>query len=132
VIPSDLVVYATGYRSADPLALLGADAAHWERDADGRPGFHRDYRVVTPPEVTAGLYAPGATEHTHGLTSTLLSNVAVRAGEMLASIVASIPGRSGPQPAEQTPPTRALPPPTPPPSPAVRQPVDAAARESAP
>lgn len=49
---------------------------------------HRDYRVVTPPEVTAGLCAPGATEHTHGLTSTLLSNVAVRAGEVVDSIAA--------------------------------------------
>jgi L-ornithine N5-oxygenase len=58
------------------------------RRPHGRPDFHRDYRVVTPPEVTAGLYAPGATEHTHGLTSTLLSNVAVRAGEMAASMAA--------------------------------------------
>ena len=68
--------------------MFGDAAAGWYRDEHGRPDFHRDYRVVTPPEVTAGLYAPGATEHTHGLTSTLLSNVAVRAGEMVDSIAA--------------------------------------------
>ncbi len=85
---NDLVVFATGYRCADPLALLDETPEGWPRDAEGRLDFHRDYRMVTPPEVTAGLYAPGATEHTHGLTSTLLSNVAVRSGEMVASLAA--------------------------------------------
>ena len=94
---SDLVVYATGYRTSDPLDMLGDAAEGWERDEQGRPGFHRDYRVKTPPEVTAGLYAPGATEHTHGLTSTLLSNVAVRAGEMVASIAALVAGTPAPR-----------------------------------
>jgi L-ornithine N5-oxygenase len=30
----------------------------------------------------------GGTEHSHGLTSTLLSNIAVRTGEIVESIVA--------------------------------------------
>ena len=88
-VEADLVVYCTGYRCADPLAMLGPAADDWPRDSQGRAHFHRDYSVVTPPEVTAGFYAPGATEHTHGLTSTLLSNVAVRAGEMVAAMVAA-------------------------------------------
>ena len=46
----------------------------------------RDYRVSTGPEITAGVYVQGPTEHTHGLSSTLLSNVSVRAGEIAASI----------------------------------------------
>ena len=92
VVAADLVVYATGYRTSDPLEMLGDTAADWPRDEQGRVDFHRDYRVVTPPEVTAGFFAPGATEHTHGLTSTLLSNVAVRAGEMVASMATSRDG----------------------------------------
>ncbi|MGH3486991.1 MAG: L-lysine 6-monooxygenase, partial [Actinopolymorphaceae bacterium] len=52
----------------------------------------RDYRVVTAPEVRGGIYLQGGTEHTHGITSSLLSNTAVRAGEILASVAAS--GRS--------------------------------------
>jgi L-ornithine N5-oxygenase len=31
----------------------------------------------------------GASEHTHGLSSTLLSNVAVRAGEILESVLSN-------------------------------------------
>ncbi|GAA4846077.1 lysine N(6)-hydroxylase/L-ornithine N(5)-oxygenase family protein [Actinomycetospora corticicola] len=88
-VEADLVVYCTGYRCADPLAMLGAAADGWPRDDLGRALFHRDYSVVTPPSVTAGFFAPGATEHTHGLTSSLLSNVAVRAGEMVAAMVAA-------------------------------------------
>jgi L-ornithine N5-monooxygenase len=88
-VEADLVVFCTGYRCADPLAMLGAAADGWPRDDQGRALFHRDYSVVTPPSVTAGFFAPGATEHTHGLTSSLLSNVAVRAGEMVAAMVAA-------------------------------------------
>ncbi|WP_433799503.1 lysine N(6)-hydroxylase/L-ornithine N(5)-oxygenase family protein [Actinomycetospora sp. CA-084318] len=95
-VEADLVVYCTGYRCADPLAMLGDAAADWPRDDQGRAHFHRDYSVVTPPEVTAGFFAPGATEHTHGLTSTLLSNVAVRAGEMVAAMVAARDERGTP------------------------------------
>jgi L-ornithine N5-oxygenase len=44
--------------------------------------------VATDDDLAAGIYVQGATEHTHGLSSTLLSNVAVRSGEIAASIVA--------------------------------------------
>ncbi|MGV7750452.1 L-lysine 6-monooxygenase, partial [Mycobacterium kansasii] len=42
-----------------------------------------------------GLYVQGATESTHGLGSTLLSNVAVRTGEILDGIVADTSLTSG-------------------------------------
>jgi L-ornithine N5-monooxygenase len=86
VVTSDLVVYATGYRPGDPDVLLGDFAASWERDRSGRLRVRRDYRVTTAPEVAAGVYLQGPTEHTHGISSTLLSNVAVRTGEIVASI----------------------------------------------
>jgi L-ornithine N5-monooxygenase len=44
--------------------------------------------VTTAPNVTADIYLQGGTEHTHGLTSTLLSTTAVRAGEICASLLA--------------------------------------------
>lgn len=93
VLSADLVVYATGYRPADPCGLLGDLAARCLRDADGRLDIRRDYRVATDPTITAGIYVQGATEHTHGLSSTLLSNVAVRSGEIAASVAAAV--RSG-------------------------------------
>lgn len=88
VLTADLVVYATGYRPSDPCRLLGALAPRCRRDRLGRLEIGRDYRVATDDDVQAGIYVQGATEHTHGLSSTLLSNVAVRTGEIAASIVA--------------------------------------------
>ncbi|ODU02839.1 MAG: L-lysine 6-monooxygenase [Pseudonocardia sp. SCN 72-86] len=86
VVSVDLVVFATGYRSSDPLRLLPALAGTCRRDPAGRLRIGRDYRVETDPELRAGVYVQGATEHSHGISSTLLSNVAVRAGEIVASI----------------------------------------------
>ncbi|WP_224390268.1 lysine N(6)-hydroxylase/L-ornithine N(5)-oxygenase family protein [Pseudonocardia sp. ICBG1293] len=98
VITADAVVYATGYRPADPLWLLsgGLDEA-CARDARGRLDVRRDYRLGTTAladgtPVRAGFYLQGPTEHTHGITSTLLSNIAVRSGEVVASLTgASLP-----------------------------------------
>ncbi|MCP2257796.1 L-ornithine N5-oxygenase [Streptoalloteichus tenebrarius] len=86
-LDADVVVYATGYRPSDPLELLGPLAGLCRRDEAGRPRIGRDYRVVTDDAVRAGIYVQGATEHTHGITSTLLSTTAVRVGEILNSII---------------------------------------------
>lgn len=87
-LAADVVVYATGYHEADPLALLGEVGESCPRDAAGRPRVARDYRLVTAAGVRCGIYLQGGTEHTHGITSSLLSNTAVRVGEMLDSVVA--------------------------------------------
>jgi len=83
----DVVVYATGYRPADPSVLLGDLDRLCVRDELGRLRVGRDYRLVVAPELRCGLYLQGGTEHTHGITSSLLSNTAVRVGEILGSIV---------------------------------------------
>jgi L-ornithine N5-oxygenase len=101
VLTADVVVYATGYRPTDPLWLLDpALAAACTRDDAGRPEVRRDYRLTTgaTPQgrpVEVGLFVQGATEHTHGITSTLLSTVAVRVGE----IAAALAGATAPAPA---------------------------------
>jgi L-ornithine N5-oxygenase len=88
VLDADIVVYATGYRSDDSLALLGNLASNCARDDGGRLRVARDYRVHTSPDLSAGIYLQGgATEHSHGITSSLLSNNAVRSGEILQSIL---------------------------------------------
>lgn len=84
----DAVVYATGFGSASLEDLVGSLALHCEADEKGRPLVARDYQVMTTPEIRGALYLQGNTEHTHGLTSTLLSNLAVRSGELVASLVA--------------------------------------------
>lgn len=87
-ICADVVVYATGYRPVDPLAVLGRAGRICRVDGQGRLRIGRDYRLELALPATAALYATGATEHSHGPSSTLLSNVSVRSGEILASICA--------------------------------------------
>ncbi|MFH8217661.1 lysine N(6)-hydroxylase/L-ornithine N(5)-oxygenase family protein [Streptomyces sp. NPDC018057] len=86
-LDADVVVCATGYLEADGLGLLGEVADRCHRDEQGRVRVERDYRVATDPEVACGIYLQGGTEHTHGITSSLLSNTAVRVGEILDSIL---------------------------------------------
>ncbi|MEU7071696.1 lysine N(6)-hydroxylase/L-ornithine N(5)-oxygenase family protein [Streptomyces narbonensis] len=86
-LDADVVVLATGYSPADPLGLLGDVARQCHRDEQGRIRVERDYRVATDPEVRCGIYLQGGTEHTHGITSSLLSNTAIRVGEILESVV---------------------------------------------
>ncbi|MEV3874195.1 lysine N(6)-hydroxylase/L-ornithine N(5)-oxygenase family protein [Streptomyces sp. NPDC049906] len=87
VLDADVVVFATGYSPVDPFGVLGKVAPRCHRDDRGRARVERDYRLATDPEVRCGIYLQGGTEHTHGITSSLLSNIAVRVGEILDSIV---------------------------------------------
>ncbi|GGC53159.1 lysine N(6)-hydroxylase/L-ornithine N(5)-oxygenase family protein [Hoyosella rhizosphaerae] len=75
----DAVVCATGF-TPTPLHPLFGDII------SEPPAVARDYRVITDPRIRAGIYLQGGVEHTHGISSSLLSNVAVRAGEILNSI----------------------------------------------
>jgi L-ornithine N5-monooxygenase len=94
VLDADVLVYATGYRPGDPLTLLGEVGEHCQTRPEGGLRIERDYRVATTADVRCGIYLQGATEHTHGITSTLLSNTAVRVGEIVRSIAAG-DGREG-------------------------------------
>ncbi|MGI5346816.1 lysine N(6)-hydroxylase/L-ornithine N(5)-oxygenase family protein [Streptomyces sp. CA-250714] len=85
-LDADIAVFATGYHPMDAATLLGPTADLCKRDSAGRLRVGREYRVETSADVTAGIYLQGGVEHTHGLSASLLSNVAVRAGEILTSI----------------------------------------------
>ncbi|MFC9761385.1 lysine N(6)-hydroxylase/L-ornithine N(5)-oxygenase family protein [Rhodococcus jostii] len=86
----DALILATGFTPAPLEPLLGdlAPKIHPPREVG------RDYRLAVSPDVTAGIYLQGGTEKTHGITSSLLSNVAVRAGEIVTSVVTRR-GRNG-------------------------------------
>ncbi|MFJ4897988.1 lysine N(6)-hydroxylase/L-ornithine N(5)-oxygenase family protein [Streptomyces sp. NPDC088727] len=84
----DVLVCATGYDPMDPAEILGELDAYCVQDTQGRHRVGRDYRLVTTPELDCGIYLQGGTEHTHGLASSLLSNIAVRSGEIAHSIAA--------------------------------------------
>jgi L-ornithine N5-oxygenase len=92
-LEADALVCATGYRERNPLDLLGEAGEHCRTGPAGTLLVERDYRLSTGPGCGWSVYLQGATEHTHGITSSLLSMVAVRTGE----IVASIAGRADAQ-----------------------------------
>jgi L-ornithine N5-oxygenase len=81
----DAVVYATGFRPIDLHGILGTLADDCVFATDGTPEVERDYRLRTSSHITGGIYLQGGTEHSHGLTSSLLSNIAVRSGELVDS-----------------------------------------------
>ncbi|MGW6458137.1 lysine N(6)-hydroxylase/L-ornithine N(5)-oxygenase family protein [Streptomyces sp. NPDC055078] len=88
VLEADLLVHATGYQPQGIGERLGEIAKLCLRDEEDALLVGRDHRVATVAGVTSDIYLQGGTEHTHGLTSTLLSNTAVRAGEIRASLLA--------------------------------------------
>ncbi|WP_459805752.1 lysine N(6)-hydroxylase/L-ornithine N(5)-oxygenase family protein [Herbidospora sp. RD11066] len=87
-IEADILVHATGYRPHDVAALLGEAGKLCLRDDEDALRVSRDHRVQFSSQVTAGVYLQGGTEHSHGLTSTLLSTTAIRAGEIRDSVLA--------------------------------------------
>ncbi|RFU36347.1 L-lysine 6-monooxygenase [Actinomadura logoneensis] len=90
---ADLLVCATGYSPADARPLLGDVRRLLWTDERGLPRVGRDYRIAADERVVGGIYLCGGTEHSHGITSSLLSNAAVRAGEILASVLDRAEGR---------------------------------------
>ncbi|AZZ48540.1 L-lysine 6-monooxygenase [Rathayibacter rathayi] len=90
-IDADAVVYATGFTSMPLGEILGdlyspPKAAHGVR-------VSRDYRLRTTRPTIGGVYLQGGTEDTHGLTSSLLSTIAVRSSEIAESIAAGLGAR---------------------------------------
>ncbi len=91
VLEADALVYATGYRPRDVLGMMGGAPGMCCVDECGQLNVTRDYRAVTEPGSNGAIYLQGGTEHTHGVTSSLLSTVAVRAGEILGSVLKRAP-----------------------------------------
>ncbi|HUC57185.1 MAG TPA: SidA/IucD/PvdA family monooxygenase [Streptosporangiaceae bacterium] len=87
---ADWLVYATGYRPRSPLGLLGDLTSYCKVEPNQSVRLERDHRVVTSERMRCGLYVQGITEASHGLSSTLLSTTAVRAGEIARSIAAGL------------------------------------------
>jgi L-ornithine N5-oxygenase len=82
----DAVVLATGYDFTDACGLLDGLQAYVLQDEEGGVRVGRDYAVQTRPEFRPQVYLHGAAEHTHGLSSTLLSLIAHRGGEILDAV----------------------------------------------
>ncbi|MFV0526425.1 MAG: SidA/IucD/PvdA family monooxygenase [Acidimicrobiales bacterium] len=102
-IAADAIVFATGYDPLDVSVLLGPHASAVRRDTAGRPVIGRDHRAALIAPGRAALVLIGQSQHLHGISTTLLSTVAVRAGEV-AQLVATTAAPQ-PQPHNPAPPT---------------------------
>ena len=81
----DAVVCATGLVPRDSVAEL----CSWLANAKAI-SVSRDYVVQSEGTDIHGLYVQGAAEETHGLSSTLLSNISIRSRDILDSIMRSL------------------------------------------
>jgi L-ornithine N5-oxygenase len=89
-VRADYLICATGFRPRSVLPLLSEElSSAVVLHCDGQPLFGRAYDLQFEPLVTAKIYSVGMCEATHGLSATLLSNMAVRAGEIAADICTS-------------------------------------------
>jgi L-ornithine N5-monooxygenase len=80
----DLVLLGTGFEGRPPSLVRDlADAC-----GVGDVRVSRNYRMLTPPDITAGCYLQGSNEATHGMADSLISVLAVRAGEIVTDLLA--------------------------------------------
>ncbi|KAK9382717.1 L-lysine 6-monooxygenase [Kockiozyma suomiensis] len=80
----DLVIAATGYdKFQNSSAVLGGIQKYF---IDEKLSVDRFYKVALDKRVDAGLWILGSSEHTHGISDSLLSIMAVRAGEVVDRI----------------------------------------------
>lgn len=83
----DYLICATGFRPHDPLALLGTEIADiTQLDDAGLPVVDRTHRVRFTKPGLPPFFTVGTAEQTIGLTDTLISNMAVRAGMMAEAL----------------------------------------------
>lgn len=83
----DLVVYATGFATLAPTKLLDYDARQHFTDT-----VNSNYSLArtADSDTSANIFVNGGfAEHSHGVTGTLLSNIALRSGEIAECIVKS-------------------------------------------
>ncbi|MET8081479.1 SidA/IucD/PvdA family monooxygenase [Streptomyces sp. NPDC005303] len=92
IIEAEALVCATGYNRIDPAVFLDGLLPHCALDNQGRLRLDREHRVVTDESVRCGVYVQGFSEHSHGLSETLLSLSAVRAGEIGDMLVKALSG----------------------------------------
>jgi L-ornithine N5-oxygenase len=80
----DLVLLGTGFEPRAPsLVRELANVC-----GIGAVRVSRNYRMITPPDIQAGCYLQGTNEATHGMADSLISVIAVRAGEIVTDLLA--------------------------------------------
>ncbi len=80
----DLVLLGTGFERRMPgIVRAVADVAGVDE-----PAVTRQYRMIMPESVAASCYLQGTNEVSHGISDSLMSVLAVRAGEIVTDVLA--------------------------------------------
>jgi L-ornithine N5-oxygenase len=82
----DLLICATGYEQMDPRSVLGNLGRDVRVDEHDRCVVLRNHALSLSCGDDCGIFVQGGGEHTHGLSSSLLSNVAIRSGELAQTL----------------------------------------------
>ncbi|MDQ7909538.1 SidA/IucD/PvdA family monooxygenase [Phytohabitans sp. ZYX-F-186] len=86
----DAAVFATGFRPAEVRGMLGPSIDGSSSFEGDLPIVERDYRLRLP-SVSGRIFLNGGVQHSHGLTASLLSNVAGRAADILRAVTEDEP-----------------------------------------
>ncbi|MBD1590131.1 lysine N(6)-hydroxylase/L-ornithine N(5)-oxygenase family protein [Pseudomonas typographi] len=89
----DAVILATGYERRSHRELLAPLKDYLE---DFR--VDRDYQLLARPELETPVFIQGFSQHSHGLSDTLLSVLPARSGEIAAALQQRLDGIRQPQP----------------------------------
>ncbi|EJK88323.1 lysine N(6)-hydroxylase/L-ornithine N(5)-oxygenase family protein [Rhizobium rhizogenes] len=87
----DAIVFATGFQSFDLRDLLGSTIETATAFDGCLPVVNRNYSLDLP-NISGRIYLNGGVQHSHGLTSSLLSNVAMRSADILDAVAADMQG----------------------------------------
>lgn len=91
-IEVDVVICATGYSRKNNLALLESLKPYWESPAHS-PKLSRHYALKMTDNCKPKVYIQGMSEHSHGLSDTLLSVISLRAHEVGGEIARTLGSR---------------------------------------
>ncbi|WP_426140884.1 lysine N(6)-hydroxylase/L-ornithine N(5)-oxygenase family protein [Pseudomonas sp. DWP3-1-2] len=89
----DAVILATGYERRSHRELLAPLKDYLE---DFR--VDRDYQLLARPELETPVFIQGFSQHSHGLSDTLLSVLPARSGEIAAALEQRLDGIRQPRP----------------------------------
>lgn len=84
---ADYLVCATGFKPSSIAKLLDESfAKKIQLDEEQKYTLDRSYKINFGTAPDTLIYSIGMSENSHGLTATLISNMAIRAGEIISDI----------------------------------------------
>lgn len=93
-LEADGLILCTGYRWPREHPLLDGLSGYIQKGGSNEYKIERDYRLTTTASFSPGIFLQGFAEGTHGASETVLSLVAIRAGDILKSLLARFEERA--------------------------------------